>query len=301
MMASHVYAVAKNYKEAADIAKEAQLRAERRAGEFLIEEIPHQGGRPEKQSHHATVNNPVKLSDLGIQRDQSSRWQSIASISELKFEQHIDEKRRNGDELTQTGLLKLASKQQQVQVTIFSSEQEEYYTPPIYLNAAHEVMGKIDLDPASCEAAQRNVKAKSFLSIIDDGLAQEWHGTIWLNPPYGTTKGKSNQGTWAQKLIEEYEAGRVSEAILLVKAALGYNWFEDLWYNWPVCFARERLSFIKADGTDDGQSKQGTAFFYFGPNIDEFKIVFGRFGRVILPEDEEKWRNSVLISKVTEV
>lgn len=188
---------------------------------------------------------------------------------------------------------------QQVQVTIFSSESNEYYTPPEYIEAARAVLGRIDLDPASCEAAQQTVKAERFYTKDDNGLIQEWYGAVWLNPPYGTTAGQSNQGIWAQKLIREYLKGRTTEAVLLVKAALGYNWFEDLWYHWPVCFARERLSFIKPDGTNEGQSKQGTAFVYVGPNVEKFKEVFSQFGRVIMPEYEDKWRTIALISQVT--
>jgi len=172
---------------------------------------------------------------------------------------------------------------QPVEITIFSHKSEEYYTPPEYVEAAREVMGAIDLDPASCETAQEWIWATQFYTREDDGLQHEWEGRIWLNPPYSKTNGKSNQGTWSQKLIDEYRSGRVSEAILLVKAALGYKWFEDFWCDFPVCFARERLSFIKADGSSDGQSKQGTAFFYFGENIECFREIFSQFGRVIMP------------------
>lgn len=173
---------------------------------------------------------------------------------------------------------------QPVQVTIFSSETEEYYTPPQFIEAAREVLGIIDLDPATCEMAQKWIMAESFYTIENDGLSQKWHGKVWLNPPYGKDEGKSNQGAWSQKLIAEYKTGNVSEAILLVKAAVGYNWFEILWDDWPVCFVRERLSFIKEDGSCSGQSKQGTAFFYFGPNVEKFKAVFSKFGRIIMPE-----------------
>lgn len=174
---------------------------------------------------------------------------------------------------------------QPVEVTIFSHKSEEYYTPREYIEAAREVMGAIDLDPASCETAQGWIQAARFYTKEDNGLQRKWGGRCWLNPPYSKTNGKSNQGTWSQKLIGEYQSGRVVEAILLVKAALGYKWFEDFWCDFPVCFARERLSFIRADGSSDGQSKQGTAFFYFGENANRFQKVFSRFGRVIMPDD----------------
>lgn len=174
---------------------------------------------------------------------------------------------------------------QAVQVTIFSHKSVEWYTPSEVLESARAVLGNFDLDPASCEEAQENVNADRFYSEQDDGLSQEWHGKVWLNPPYSKTNGKSNQDIWSQRLIAEYRAGNVSEAILLVKAALGYKWFEELFREWPVCFLRERLSFIKEDGDDDGQSKQGTAIFYLGNNFQKFAREFVELGRVIPPED----------------
>ena len=169
-----------------------------------------------------------------------------------------------------------------VNVTLFSHKSKEYYTPKEYADAARVVMGKIDLDPASCEEAQKNIGAKKYYTEDDNGLSKTWSGAIWLNPPYSKTEGESNQAIWSHRLVSEYESGNVIQAILLVKAALGYKWFEELWDIAPaVCFARNRLSFILEDGTDEGQSKQGTAFFYFGNNIEKFIEVFTRFGRVI--------------------
>lgn len=177
---------------------------------------------------------------------------------------------------------------QAVGVTIFSHESVEYYTPMEYIEAVREVFGGyIDLDPASCKMAQQTVKAKRYYTVDDDGYSKRWGGKVFLNPPYSKTGGDSNQGLWSNKLIEEYESGDVTEAILLVKAALGYNWFEDIWVNWPVCFSRERLSFQKPDGTTEGKSKQASAIFYLGPNVDRFREIFKMFGRVIMPEG---WR-----------
>ena len=56
---------------------EIKIRAERRAGEMLREMDLHGGDRKSKL-HDATL----KLDDLGINRTQSSRWQSIAGMPE---------------------------------------------------------------------------------------------------------------------------------------------------------------------------------------------------------------------------
>lgn len=172
--------------------------------------------------------------------------------------------------------------------TVYSHNSLDYYTPRYVTDAAREVMGGIDLDPASCEMAQAWIGAGRYYTIADDGLAHPWAGRVWLNPPYSYTDGRSNQDLWSERLITEYLQGDVTEGILLVKAALGYKWFERLWDTWPVCFMRDRLSFVMADGSDDGQSKQATAIFYIGSNVSKFVDVFRLLGRVILPEAQQR-------------
>lgn len=178
----------------------------------------------------------------------------------------------------------LSPRAQQFGVMV-SSETNEWYTPAHILELARLVLGTIDLDPASCAEANQTVQASAYYDQELNGLAQPWEGRIWLNPPYGKTAGRSNQDIWAENLIAEYEGGNTTEAILLVKAALGYNWFERLWYGYPTCFVRERLYFTAEDGSGDGQAKAATAIIYFGRDVTRFKSVFQTIGRVILPDD----------------
>lgn len=88
---------------------EIKLRAERRAGEILREMPKNEGGGNGSNQYEkrATGNTmlPVAdvtptLSDIGLTKMQSSRFQSIASIPELSFEQAIAETKNNCDELT---------------------------------------------------------------------------------------------------------------------------------------------------------------------------------------------------------
>ena len=166
---------------------------------------------------------------------------------------------------------------------LLSHESTEWYTPPEYIEATKAVLGGIDLDPASSIAAQEIVQADHYFTLHEDGLSQDWYGTVYLNPPYSTICGRSNQEIRSQKLIQEYAAGHITEAILLVKSALGYVWFENLWDKYPVCFARELIRFIRPDGTAEGKDKLGSAFFYLGNNLTRFEAVFGRLGRIIKP------------------
>jgi DNA N-6-adenine-methyltransferase (Dam) len=61
---------------------------------------------------------------------------------------------------------------------------QEWYTPAKYIALAREVMGSIDVDPASNAIAQETVQAATFYTVDDDGLTKEWRGRGWLNPPY---------------------------------------------------------------------------------------------------------------------
>lgn len=54
-----------------------------------------------------------------------------------------------------------------------------------------------DLDPCSpCKGANAPVWARQHFTLADDGLAQEWHGRVWLNPPYHSL------GPWLQKAAD---------------------------------------------------------------------------------------------------
>jgi hypothetical protein len=93
-----------------------------------------------------------------------------------------------------------------------SSESAEWYTPARYIAAVREVLGDIELDPASCADANETVKAKRYFTIEDDGLRQPWAAaTLFLNPPYGWHEGKqggvSNQKIWSEKMMAEFSGG----------------------------------------------------------------------------------------------
>lgn len=89
---------------------EIKLRAERRAGEILREQENQKPGEhwKKKRSHDATVT--PKLSDLGITKSQSSRWQESAEVPEDIFEKHIAETKDRKRELTSTGVNRIAKR-----------------------------------------------------------------------------------------------------------------------------------------------------------------------------------------------
>lgn len=79
---------------------------------------------------------------------------------------------------------------------------------------------KFDLDPVACEDSAR---APNFFTLRDDGLAQDWFGDVWLNPPY------SDLRAWAQKTVVELASGRARRVVLLLPAnRTEQAWWQDL-------------------------------------------------------------------------
>ena len=159
------------------------------------------------------------------------------------------------------------------------SESNEWYTPPNYITAARELMGAIDLDPASCELANEVVKAERYFTLEDDGFSQVWRGRVWLNPPYGRDGGDSNQALWSARLIKAYCEGDVTEAVLLINAVTDRHWFQPLW-DFPICFTDHRIRFYDQNG-EAGSPTHGNAFVYLGKQTTRFVELFSPFGVVV--------------------
>ena len=92
--ALEVYAQQAQNFEAERKACEIRIRAERRAGELLREmkETGNRdaGGGDRRSSSRPTTMIPPKLSDLGITRDQSSKWQQLANVPAAEFERAVN-------------------------------------------------------------------------------------------------------------------------------------------------------------------------------------------------------------------
>lgn len=160
-----------------------------------------------------------------------------------------------------------------------NSGNEEWYTPEKYINAARAVLGSIDLDPASCDEAQKVVKAKTFYSQEDDGLIQPWFGNVWMNPPYSGGK----VDLFIKRLIEFYQQNEVIGAIVLTNNATDTEWFHLITeVSAAICLVAGRIKFHTANSDDSSTPSQGQLFFYLGDNADKFNEVFSSFGTVMI-------------------
>jgi hypothetical protein len=202
-----------------------------------------------------------------------------------------------------------------VEIAQHSSESNEHYTPFEVISAAKNLMGGIDLDPASCEVANNTVAAGDYYDKDDDGLSQKWYGRVFLNPPGGklrladgkwvpVVKGQKGQGAfnthkssaavWWSELVRRWIDKEVAEAVFVgftleilrstqhvpaLRSALTF----------PMCFPRERLCFGGATSPT-----HANVLVYLPPNassfcIEGFKANFEPLGEIVIPEG---WQES---------
>lgn len=160
---------------------------------------------------------------------------------------------------------------------VHNSGDFEWFTPPEYVDAARTVLGAIDLDPASTEAANAVVRARQFYSLDDDGLSQEWCGRVWMNPPYVNAL----VTRFTQKLADSVHAGTVTAAVVLVNNCTDTEWRHALSAIVPaMCFTRGRVRFWRADGRVTDAPLQGQAILYVGDHVDRFRDTFKHFGKI---------------------
>lgn len=214
-----LFAKAKGAKDAAQFAKEIELRAERKAGGMIPEFFPP-GGNKNARSHDVT------LEKAGISKMQSSRWQKIASIPEQEFEDVIATMGAEDKELTQALLLKIAAGLDWYQ----SSESIEWGTPQWLFDRLHEEFG---FQTDVCASA-KNAKCKRFYNKKKDGLKQHWAGVCWMNPPYGREIAE-----WMAKARESAERG--ATIVCLVPARPDTDWWWRNALKGEIRFLRGRL------------------------------------------------------------
>jgi ParB-like chromosome segregation protein Spo0J len=160
-----------------------------------------------------------------------------------------------------------------------NSGNNEWYTPPAYLDAARDAMGSIDLDPASCEVANETVKAGTFYTAESDGLSKPWQGSVWMNPPYA----QPLIAQFSEAVAEKFDSGEITQACVLVNNATETGWFQRmLQSSAAVCLLKGRVRFLDPEGNPSGAPLQGQAVLYLGGHVSRFVRAFGGLGHVLV-------------------
>lgn len=268
-------AYAKQVKESLQVQNdlcEIKLRAERRAGEMLSETNLNSTAKLKNES------NSMSLSRIGIQKHESSRWQKIAKIPEETFESVITETKAAAEELTESMMLKVEKEINSKAHVSYNTGFYEWYTPKNIIDAVRDCMGSIDIDPASCEEANKIVQANKIYTEQNNGLTKDWHGNIFLNPPYENKLITD----FADKLIIEYNNQNVINACVIVNNATETKWFNIFIEEAnAICFPKGRVKFYDATKGRGSAPLQGQAIIYYGTNIERFKESFKNIGFVV--------------------
>lgn len=258
--AIRLYARQQSDSELERYAAMIKARAMRRLGELSADLDVHEQAKGGRLPTSGMPTKTSVLKDAGISTSTAHRCEVIAAIPEVEFEAQLEKG------ATVTEMLR----SQNVHVSNNSGE-NEWYTPPNIIEAARLAMGSIDLDPASSEIANRTVRAGKFYTAADDGLAQPWHGNVWLNPPYS----RPLIDQYAARLAASFRDKQINQACALVNNATETNWFLEMGlYASALCLLARRVKFIDVHGNATGAPLQGQVIIYLGNAVERF---FNRF------------------------
>jgi phage N-6-adenine-methyltransferase len=260
-----------DYFEGVVMAARLYILARRKTTELSKPFAPEWGGdRGENQyAKWQDFNTEILPSDFDFTPLQWHRRNKELEITLDDIENYIDFCIETHIEPTVFGLLKYT-----IQI-IGDPTGNEWWTPAIYIKSVRNVLGEIDLDPASCEEANTIVQAKQIYTEEDSGLAHSWYGRVFMNPPYS-----ANQD-FAEKMREEYAIGNVTEAIVLLGAhAIETKWFASYWDH-VLCFTGHRIKFDTPTGPAIAGNIAGSVFVHLSLDSHKFADEFNQHGYIV--------------------
>ena len=160
---------------------------------------------------------------------------------------------------------------------------DRWGTPKAIVERARELMGGIDLDPASEEIANEVVQATTYYTHAENGLIQPWYGRVFLNPPFSIKSGKA---AFVRRMVEEWRASTIASGVLVLGALGIYSpWAEPAHKaNCGMALLVQRHEVRFRDLSLQKQSAgYGITVFYFGHDQQRFARLFADLGQVYVP------------------
>lgn len=129
---------------------------------------------------------------------------------------------------------------------------DEWLTPPEIIRA----LGRFDLDP--CAPVKRPWEtADRHYTVLENGLAQPWHGRVWCNPPYGR-----ETATWLRRLADHGDGIALIFARTETEMFVSHAWGRAS----AMLFIAGRLHFHHVDGTRAAANAGGpSVLLAYGP------------------------------------
>lgn len=162
-------------------------------------------------------------------------------------------------------------------VLVGSKPSDECFAPRWLAQLAREVLGAIDLDPASCAHANRVIRARRWYGKRQDGLKRRWRGRVYLNKPY------SRPAPWVRKLIASFDSRDVSAAFVVCNSRTGSKWFDLLSRRACRCELLKRVRFWGPATKQKQTGRLDQVLFYLGPSPERFAALCAPHGRIYPP------------------
>ena len=122
--------------------------------------------------------------------------------------------------------------------------------------------GTIELDPASCDAANKVAKARRYFTKETNGLEQEWNAnSIYVNPPF------CELDKWSKKI--KYEAGLLNDKkpkeIFVMVPCRETEWMKELLSEATAMLMPHRRTQFWSKKKERIFIRDATVLLYFGP------------------------------------
>lgn len=212
---------------------EAARFADRRLGQLLLE--GRSDGVVAGEGRRVTIDaSIVTLGDLGLRANHAADAVIFADLNEQEWEFVIDGARAEAREDQDSTALSRAAIRRACNDVIAARSDDEWYTPGWLFDA----LGlRFDIDVcAPTDRTHCAVPAERFFTEADDGLAQDWDGLVWCNPPY------SNPTPWGLRMIEH------GEGLLLSHVPINGLWCLQVWRRCTVLCLLQGMEFVRPSG-----------------------------------------------------
>jgi hypothetical protein len=145
-----------------------------------------------------------------------------------------------------------------------SSRTDRWYTPLYIIEMVKEVLGEIDLDPASEEHANEVIGAREFYTRNALNGNQSQSALFW------------------EKLVYHFGRGHIGEAIFMAFSAellaVSQKYGPKSLLDFTVCVPKNRIRFVDPLSPGKSAPSHSNVIVYLGDNPDKFKQVFSRIG-----------------------
>lgn len=153
----------------------------------------------------------------------------------------------------------------------------EWSTPRYIWQPLADALNGFTLDPAS--GAEATPIAAQTFTEADNGLAQDWRGDVWVNPPYS----REDNPKWARKAYGEAQRSDVDTITALVPSATGSDWFQS-------CYATADYLTLVDHRVSFGGAESGASFDVviasFGSFPEEYRDALAALGCIVEPRQE---------------